>query len=329
VRGYQISSKINELNNIQSQVLHTDNLEAVIDNNTLSKDVIIIVLREAVGNLRLLSKIKENGNEIVFDPIDSRLHLNLAAGHPERFHDSLMGVVDKIIFPNKYYLQAVGEKPPIKSKVIYHHIDPRLSLENKSKNFNICYIGGFDMQGHLQAVFDSLKEEFSFTGENQNIFKTEHIFHSRSTQRLLGIQPVHAGGKDIVKNYNCHLLTRGPEDSYTGGIAVTSCEGYDVSVQTQNLFKSQVKLSVAVGCDSNIIATKEKALTELLDDSYPYWIDSAPAKNYGKTVKEMIKYANETYGTKEWHSALDMIRSLRDELSIVNIAKQYINFLEE
>lgn len=103
-----------------------------------------------------------------------------------------------------------------------------------------------------------------------------------------------------IRDYNCHFSVR---------------EDHSESFK----YKPAVKLSFASATDSNIILSRDYSNLELLDASYPYYTSGDL-----KSVKEAVAYSKETYGSKIWESALDMIRKVRKRTSIESVCRDYI-----
>lgn len=107
-----------------------------------------------------------------------------------------------------------------------------------------------------------------------------------------------------ILNYNCHFSIRekGSDDFN---------------------YKPNAKLSCAAATNSNIILSRDPSFTELLDSLYPYYTNSDL-----ESVKKILKLAQETYGTKIWHNALDMMDEVRKQTSLERICKDYIQYLK-
>lgn len=109
--------------------------------------------------------------------------------------------------------------------------------------------------------------------------------------------------KKIV-NYNCHFSIR----KEGGG---------DFN------YKSNVKLSCAAATNSNIILSRDPSFTDLLDNLYPYYTNSDL-----RSVQKTLKLAQETYASKIWHNALDMMSEVRNKTSLKKICRDYIQYLK-
>jgi hypothetical protein len=83
--------------------------------------------------------------------------------------------------------------------------------------------------------------------------------------------------------------------------------------------KPAMKLAHAVGTNSNIITTYDMSVRDLLDENYPYIIKDLNQEN----VKNMIEYVKKTYNTEIWYKGLEILKKLKEKLSIKNIVKEY------
>ena len=106
-----------------------------------------------------------------------------------------------------------------------------------------------------------------------------------------------------VLDYNCHFSVR-QEGS----------ESFK--------YKTNSKLTFAAGTNSNIILSRDQAHVELLDGAYPYYTGS----DIDDVIKT-VKYARETYGTKVWNEALEMMREVRERTSIERTSRDFLNYL--
>ena len=307
MRGIQMSEELNKIKFVSSRLLLLKDFEKDIENGSIKKDETIIFIKKAY-NPKLAGLAKNNGNKIVLDLVDHTHAIKVISQTPKIFYKEYEGITDGIIFPNKYYLKSAGENPSVKGRVIHHHIDPRLDFKNKNKTeFKICYTGSsIDSLRKTLKLITSLSNDDIFSRDHRDFLSCPSVRH----------------------RYNCHLLIRGRRKNHWPMVLSKDIMFYHPNHELSK-FKPPTRLSVAVGCDSNIICYKELIFTELLDESYPYFIDYINDDVYEDKINEAIDYAKNSFGTKTWQEGLDMMRSLRGRLNITNIAMEYIKFLEE
>ncbi|MCP4071679.1 MAG: hypothetical protein GY742_08065 [Hyphomicrobiales bacterium] len=109
-------------------------------------------------------------------------------------------------------------------------------------------------------------------------------------------------------NYNFHYAIRGPEPK---GVLVCKpfTKGFTASVM-----------------NANIIVNRSAAdVQQFLGKDYPYLVDSSDESE----ILEMLDYAEDSFGSKEWLDALDIMRSVANKISPKSIAGQIENILDE
>ena len=106
--------------------------------------------------------------------------------------------------------------------------------------------------------------------------------------------------------YNCHYSVRPKGES-------------------QYLYKPNSKASTAAAVGSNIITSRDKALENLLPEDYPYYTETDI-----DSVRDAIKYAEETYGTAVWEYGLECMKELKHKTSIEFIVENgYVEFINK
>ena len=310
MRGYQISDELRVLG-VNSRVLCENDLRSEIYQKSLAKDSLVVLLRESAGNLDTIQICKDYGCKVILDFIDFGEPLAIGANYPSRYQDK----VDGYIFPNKAYKIDYGPFCRSAETVcIYHHIDPRLEPHNKNDEFAVYGLGSFSPY----VVQDCLIPTGFFNKDN--LYTTDEMFNCGDDN-----EDVEKKLEQHYKKYNCTVSTRGLCDQEEHDL-----DGHFFTNDILARYKSNVRLSVAVGARQVIILGKEDSYEELLDESYPYWINSERfGCNTAKELKDTIVFAKNTYKEKEWEIAKDMLASLESRLCINNIAKEYIKFFKQ
>ena len=312
MRGYQISDELRTLG-INSRVLSEVDLYSEIQQRALDKDTLLVFLREAVGNIETIQMCKDYGCKVILDYIDFGEPLAIGANYSLRYS---MGEnkVDGYIFPNKAY--ETDYSPfcrEAQATCIYHHIDPRVGAHGKDDEFAVYALGSILSQGVQDCLLPT-----GFFNKN-NLYTTDSMFNCGDENLDVADKKL----EEHYKNYNCTVATRGLCNQQ-----VHELDGYFFTNDILARYKSNVRLAFAVGARQVIVLGKEDAYQELLDDSYPYWIDGSGC-NTADEVKSAIVFAQNTYKGKEWEIARDMLASLESRLSINNIAKEYIKFFKK
>jgi len=87
-------------------------------------------------------------------------------------------------------------------------------------------------------------------------------------------------------------------------------------------YKPNAKLSFAAGTNSNTVLSRDQSSIELLDEAYPYYTNSGM-----KDVIKTVDYSRDTYGSKVWNDALEMMRDIRERTSIERICNDFLEYL--
>lgn len=301
------------------------------------KKVYFIVYSEIFGSAilrgyQISRQLQKEGVRVKV--INLRLNIKEAAEELVRIKDSIVIFVKKIIQEDNYFIVTLKKN---KNILIWDIIDlivqqcqpvsAQCFLDKQRKNFSV-----FD-----GAIFPNDKCRRDWRGYFKKSCITQVLFHHWDPR----LKPNHAkkfslayvGGpenlnqkylKNIpglcliswntalfseqllkkILNYNCHFAIR-----------KEGTDGFN--------YKSNVKLSCAAATNSNIILSRDHSFIELLDSSYPYYTNSCL-----KNVKNTVKFVQETYGSKIWHYALNMIDEVRNRTSIKRISKDYIQYLK-
>jgi hypothetical protein len=117
---------------------------------------------------------------------------------------------------------------------------------------------------------------------------------------LPGVECVSVGPElfEAAARFNCHLSIRLP--------------GREL------LYKPNCKVSTAAACDVNLITTRDVSTVELLGEDYPYYCE-----HERESILAAIERARSSFGSAEWHLALDRMRKVRERTRIDRILNEY------
>jgi hypothetical protein len=90
------------------------------------------------------------------------------------------------------------------------------------------------------------------------------------------------------------------------------------------IYKPAPKIAMASAMRANIILSRDYSNLEVLDRSYPFYT-SAKLDD----VLRVTACARDSYGTRAWRDALDMMAAVRERTSLPKIAKDYINHFKK
>jgi hypothetical protein len=242
------------------------------------KNSIVLIVKVLVPT-DLLVLIKKNKNVIIYDIIDAYFEIHKGIYHPSIFRNKkIMKQIDYIIVVNNESL---------------NHFNNVLCLNNKCKV--ICIYHHWDPDILQYNTYKNINDLcICYVGyhlDGRNCL----YFNELDDINILGNKI------DSDKNckYNCHYNIR-KED----GI--------------MSKYKSSVKLSTAAAMNCNIITTRDKCITELLNPDYPYITDSNI-----KNVTKMIQYTKNTYNTPVWFKGLEYLKEVKNKTSLEVIIKDY------
>lgn len=119
---------------------------------------------------------------------------------------------------------------------------------------------------------------------------------------LPGVECVQDGYFDAARRFNCHLSVRNP--------------GREI------LYKPNCKVSTAAACGAGLITTRDQSTVELLGEDYPYYCE--PDRG---SILAAIERARLSFGSAEWHAALDRLRTVREETRIDRVLDEYESLL--
>lgn len=174
---------------------------------------------------------------------------------------------------------------------------------------NIAHIPSFHITHHvdprvLHKVMGTRREfsrcEIGYFGELVNTQNTENIsqlvqFHNVDTSKQ------DASWIDQIADYNCHY-------------AVRQRRGIDG-------FKPFLKGFTAAATGSNIIIqANEGDAAYYLGSDYPYLVSDTPSE---EEIISTIQKAKESYKTKEWDYALDIMRDIQNRSSMSHIRSEF------
>lgn len=255
---------------------------------------IIFFLKDNYGvTSELLRKSKKNKNINVMDVIDL---ISVNPNNPEEYGDLDMirngwnDYIDYYIVNNQHMVEYYTKKYNKFCFPIPHQYDPRLDSLLISRPKN-------------------KKLEFLFSG-----------FVGHTNKNCLYIN-------ELMKDYNIKICGKF-EDLYSKP-EFYNCDCH-ISIRKEGsweyITKPAMKLANASAIGANIITTYDMSVRDLLPKDYPYLLMT---EDY-ESVKKMFDYVIKTYNTKVWYRGLDIMRGLRETLSVKRIVKKkYRAFLKK
>ena len=200
-------------------------------------------------------------------------------------------------------------------------LDSERYKTRRNKKFNLFFGGSRDQSGVKTQGELGLPE-------NQKYF--EGYFHS-----LFYMYENMKGAKeDDLRKYvlnakNCTHLKSLIESSsnpslYSCHYGVRSPYYYDLKNK-----KTGGKVSTAAAAGSNIITSLDPSVRVLIDENYPYAIDTEQddfLENHELICQDMIKKAELTFNTKTWFEGLKILEGVKERTKTERITLDYVNF---
>ena len=300
-------------------------LEDLSKNSNLIDNSVLFLLK-SFPEQSTIDKLKNKKNKIVLIPADSNINFS------KEYLANIKNIDGVVVASKKYknFLNPIISDSKI--KIIPHNYDYFLDhttfKKEREDKFSLYFGGspsssptqgelGLDKRFNPNIGFWRSLEQFEKDGRYLNsLQKQKYIFDlikNKKDKRLIK-------SINLLTNpskYSCHYAVRAP--------FVADYKNYWMA-------KSATKLVTAAGSNSNIITSLDPPVRELIDEEYPYAIDTESddfLKNYDEICSDMILKAKKTFNTKMWYDGLKIMKKVREKTSTRQITKHYINFAME
>ena len=128
-------------------------------------------------------------------------------------------------------------------------------------------------------------------------------------------------------NYSCHYAVRSP---FTTSKKNIENGNLSLSIPYEQWYtKTGGKVSTAAACHSNVITSLDPAVRELIDESYPYAIDTESeefSENWKEICEDMFRKAKSDYNNSRWKEGLKIMEQVRERTLTRRIVSDYVNF---
>jgi hypothetical protein len=306
---------------IPSSVLHvSEGLENI-------KDSVLIFLKHKAEQ-SLIDKLKNNNNIVILIPGDGNVF------EMTSYFRNICDVDGVVVASDIYKAKLESLSNTFRIAVIPHNYDYFLNSdmfkEERDKEFRLFFGGGVSSAGPTQGdlglrQYPNFYEDYfmplHYALKDNSINNSDVTFDDRHkivldaefNQDVLS----HIMSDANPSKYNCHYAVRCPK------IADTS--HYWIA-------KSATKVVTAAGSEANIITSLDPPVRVLIDESYPYSIDTETDEFLSDpdlVCMDMIEYAKTTYKTRIWYDALDVMREIKKKVSTQSVTEKYLSFVEE
>ena len=306
---------------IPSSVLH---LSEGIEN---IKDSVLIFLKTPMDQ-GLIDVLKNNKNIVISIPGDGNVFQMIS------YFNQSSGIDGVIVASEIYKSKLDSLENTFLVKTIPHNYDYFLNSdvfkEEREREFKLFFGGMVSSAGLTQGdlglrqypnFFESFFQPVHYALKDHLINNSNSSFEDRQNLVLNA-----SSNEDVISHimsdanpskYSCHYAVRCPKISDTSSYWIA---------------KSATKLVIAAGSDANIITSLDPPVRLLIDESYPYSIDTETKQFISDpdgSCMNMIEYAKSTYKTAIWYDALDVIRQVKNKVSTKSVVQDYLSFIQE
>lgn len=214
------------------------------------------------------------------------------------------------------------------------YLDKKTFQDQRNSSFNIFY-GGIkkgpdETQGELGLNF--LKDHKISEGYFFSMKAGRQL--ERTSCSLLNYG-LNIANKGLCKTMNDLISSDENPSKYSLHYCVRSKYLKNGSTYQQWLSKPAIKLATAAGSGSNIIQSLDPSARELINEDYPYAIDTSTKSfidNYQEICYKYVCKARETFGTKIWQDGLNIMKDVEKRTNmlsymtrILDIGEKYFN----
>lgn len=309
--------------------VEVSSLEGVANNIHQIKNSVLVFIKSSL-NQRFIDYLKMNNNKVVIVPGD---------GHIDNYlmKFSVFKGIDCIVVASESFKGKIDMlNKQIKTKVLTcsydYFLDSNTFREERDSSFRLFYGGskdyrGLPLQGNLgiekNNVVTNYHEGFWRPLKNMcaevrmTLSENEKYVLENSDNFSCNILKTEVNSSINPSRYSCHYAVRAP------WIA-----DYKFYWET----KSATKVITAAGSESNIITSLDPAVKVLLNEDYPYAIDTETDHfkiNCQEVCNEMIRKAKDTYKSKMWYDGLEIMRAVKEKTTCEKITQSYVDLAIE
>lgn len=320
---YQPMLACNDLK-INARVINRNQMKENLSNIRNS----LIFIFKFKPNQREVNNLKNNNNVVLRYVGDGLIDNEI------NYHISINNIDGIIVGSNKFKEEIKRNKnidSLIKTIPANHDyfLNETTFEKERHQNFKLFFGGSRDPSGiksqgelglgnhiHHEGYFHSLFHMYeNMKGKSEDELK-KYVINSKNCKHIEKL-------KNSTLNpsrYSCHYGVRSP--------ILYDPKGKKV-IYNQWLTKTGGKVSTAAASGANIITSLDPSVRVLIDETYPYSIDTEKEDfidNYEEICSDMINKAKVTFGKKEWKEGLRIMNDVKEKTSTQVITKSYIDF---
>jgi hypothetical protein len=311
--------------NLKPHVLSTSDIELESANIKNS----LIFTYKAKINEPFISILKDNDNIVVSNPGDI---VSLSA---------LLDFISqsKATVTTLYSQEAIekvsNNLPNYKfEKILPNYdlfLDKKTFKNQRNSNFSIFY-GGMkkgknETQGELGL---NLLKDYKIS--EGYFFTMKAGMELEKTSCSLLNYGLNIADKGLCETMNQLISSDENPSKYSLHYSVRSKHLKDGSIYEQWLSKPAIKLATAAGSGSNIIQSLDPSARELINEDYPYAIDTSTkffVDNYQEICYKYVCKAKETFGTKIWQDGLNIMKDVEKKTNMLTYLTRILDIGEK
>ena len=331
---YQPSYVANRDKIINASVISLSILERNVHNY---KDSLFIFFKKN-PTLKIANALNEGGNTFIYYTGD--LSQEGFVNFLESDTSHLQGV---IVGSQKFKDKIINRKKDTLVDVIpaNHDIFLESAGIRENKKFSLYYGGSPDYRGYLCQGELGLRKDWNYTSgyfnplqemikqtSNSSFESREEYFKEKSIAGKCHDLQSQLSNNDCPLNYSCHYAVRSPWTTTVEKIKNNNMT-LDIPYGSQWFTKTGGKLSTAAACNANVITSLDPSVRELIDENYPYAIDTEhnDFRNHWQEIcDEVFARAKEEFGTSKWNTGLKILKDVRVRTKTSRIVSDYVNF---
>jgi len=298
---------------IDSAVLTNSEL---IENISIVKNSIIFLFKNLIDQ-PLVDRLKDSDNILLSYPGDV-LFQSL-----DPYLKSIKNIDGYIVgtFELSDYIKSLNHSARVIPANHDYYLNSSTHQKQRDSAFSLYFGGSRDPQAPTQGEL-GLEGNIDFS---EGYFDTlgsfrDEVKEMSSIERqkyLLCHVPEILNSTNNPSMYSCHYGVRAP---------------WVKNYSQQWYTKTGGKVSTAAASGANIITSLDPAVRVLIDDDYPYSIDTETEEfkeNYKQICYEFYIKTKESFGTKRWFDGLNILKEVKERTLTENIVLEYINYAEE
>lgn len=250
-------------------------------------------------------------------------------------YHSRISNIDGIIVASSAFKKIINENKNINALTTVipanhdYFLESKVYQKERHDSFDLFFGGsrdpsGIERQGELglsghtyhEGYFHSLFYMYENMKNQSEDNLRKYLINAKNCNHLKDLKNSFSN----PSRYSCHYGVRSP--------IVFAVNGQKINYE-QWVTKTGGKVSTAAACGSNVITSLDPAVRELIDESYPYAIDTEKSDfidNYKEICADMINKAKITFGKKEWKEGLKILEGVKERTKTERITLDYINF---